>query len=352
LRSERMTEEFQRTGADAVRQEPGKAPVPLRAFYGLMPESISHEGYSAKPMHSYWDDFFTLKGLKDAAEIATTLGKTERAEQIAELADDFATTLYDSLDAARAAHGIEYLPGCAELGDFDATSTTIALWPCEELHRLPQAALQATFDRYWERFVARRDDPDFAWFDYTPYELRVVGTFVLLNQPQRAAEALEFFLRDRLPREWNQWPEVVYREPRTARFLGDLPHTWCGSDFLNSVRTAFLYERADDQTVVVFAGLPSQWYGDQPIGFRNLPTYGGRLSCTAKLRDGVFEVLASGDCPVPSGGLRISLPDHAKGQATIDGRLAPVDEWGRVRVTRLPCRVLAPVSGSDVSRSQ
>jgi glycogen debranching enzyme len=33
-----------------------------KAFYGLMPASISHEGYSAKPMHSYWDDFWALAG--------------------------------------------------------------------------------------------------------------------------------------------------------------------------------------------------------------------------------------------------------------------------------------------------
>src|SRR4029077_9110273 len=26
------------------------------AFRGLLPQSISHEGYSAKAMHSYWDD--------------------------------------------------------------------------------------------------------------------------------------------------------------------------------------------------------------------------------------------------------------------------------------------------------
>ncbi|MFH2004542.1 MAG: discoidin domain-containing protein, partial [Bacteroidota bacterium] len=31
-----------------------------RAMFGLVPESISHEGYSAKPMHSYWDDFWVL----------------------------------------------------------------------------------------------------------------------------------------------------------------------------------------------------------------------------------------------------------------------------------------------------
>lgn len=41
--------------------------------YGLMPESISHEGYSGNPVHSYWDDFWTLRGLKDAADMATIL---------------------------------------------------------------------------------------------------------------------------------------------------------------------------------------------------------------------------------------------------------------------------------------
>src|SRR5690606_26323095 len=29
----------------------------LRAYWGLLPESISHEGYSERPVHSFWDDF-------------------------------------------------------------------------------------------------------------------------------------------------------------------------------------------------------------------------------------------------------------------------------------------------------
>jgi hypothetical protein len=47
----------------------------LKALYGLLPESISHEGYSDHPRHSYWDDFFGLKGMKDAVEIAKILGE-------------------------------------------------------------------------------------------------------------------------------------------------------------------------------------------------------------------------------------------------------------------------------------
>ena len=38
---------------------------------GLVTESISHEGYSAKPVHSYWDDFWALRGLDDAGRETT-----------------------------------------------------------------------------------------------------------------------------------------------------------------------------------------------------------------------------------------------------------------------------------------
>ncbi|TMG94618.1 MAG: discoidin domain-containing protein, partial [Betaproteobacteria bacterium] len=53
-----------------------------RAFYGLLPASISHEGYSEKPMHSYWDDFWALKGYDDALSIATALGHTDAAARL------------------------------------------------------------------------------------------------------------------------------------------------------------------------------------------------------------------------------------------------------------------------------
>ncbi len=61
----------------------------VRAYYGIMPESISHEGYSAKPMHSYWDDFFTMKGLKDAAEIERILREKSSYEKVKKFRDTF-----------------------------------------------------------------------------------------------------------------------------------------------------------------------------------------------------------------------------------------------------------------------
>lgn len=345
LRAQRMTDEF--TDVTATRQEPGKPPVSLKAFYGLMPESISHEGYSTKPMHSYWDDFFTLKGLKDAAEMAQELNNQEAAERYQKLADDFAHTLYNSIDLAMQAHQIDYIPGCVELGDFDATSTTIALWPCGELERLPQPALTNTFERYWNRFVGRRDDPQFVWADYTPYELRTIGSLILLGDSDRAQQALGFFMKDRTPPAWNQWPEVVYREPRTPKFLGDLPHTWCASDFVNSVRMMFLYEDEVADSVVLLAGVPSDWIDDTPVGFRNMPTYGGRLTCTLARQPGQPNELVAhleGTCPVPSGALRLCIAGNSNGRAIVNGAPAQRDAAGRVIVKELPADVTLHVA--------
>ena len=90
--------------------------------------------------------------------------------------------------------------------------------------------------------MARRDTST-RWEAYTPYELRSVGTLVRMGHSDRARRLLEGFMADQYPAAWNQWPEVVWREPRAAKFLGDLPHTWVASDFLRSVADIFVYRR-------------------------------------------------------------------------------------------------------------
>jgi hypothetical protein len=45
----------------------------LREADGLLPVSVSHEGYLAQPVHSYWDDFWALRGLRDAVDLARVI---------------------------------------------------------------------------------------------------------------------------------------------------------------------------------------------------------------------------------------------------------------------------------------
>ncbi len=202
-------------------------------YFGILPPSISHEGYSAKPMHSYWDDFWTLRGYKDAVDLAAAMGDTAQQTRLCGLRDRFAADLGASIAAAMKAHAITYIPGCADLGDFDATSTTIALDPVDARTILPPGALDATFEKYWDFFTARRDGAP--WDAFTPYEIRTIGAFEELGWDARARELLTFFLAHRTPAGWRQWPEVVWHNPKTAHFIGDMPHTWVGSDYIRSM---------------------------------------------------------------------------------------------------------------------
>ena len=225
-----------------------------RAFYGLLPQSISHEGYSAKPMHSYWDDFFALRGAKDAAQLAAALGRTAERTRFTTMRDALRRDIVASIGRAMAARHIDYIPGSVELGDFDPTSTTIAIAPGGELSHLPSQAVHRTFEEYWER-VRGRGDSASRWDSYTPYELRAVGTFVRLGWRARADTLLDFFLASRRPAAWHEWAEVVWRDPRTPKFIGDMPHTWVGSDFVRSVLDVLAYTRERDSALVLAADL-------------------------------------------------------------------------------------------------
>jgi len=272
-----------------------------RAFYGLLPASISHEGYAAKPMHSYWDDFWGVKGYEGAIAIATALGHHDAARRFTSQRDEFREDLLTSLHHATTAHGITYLPGAAELGDFDPTSSTIAIAPAGELHRLPSALVHATFERYWREFVDRRDGRK-SWDDYTPYELRNVSAFVRLGWRDRAHALLDFFMAARRPAAWNQWPEVVGRDHR-PRFVGDLPHGWVASDFIRAALDLFAYEREGDGALVLGAGIPRAWVdGKGGVAVKNLRTPYGPLSYSLEKRGARVVLQVAGRLQMPPRG--------------------------------------------------
>jgi hypothetical protein len=279
------------------------------AFYGLMPASISHEGYSAKPMHSYWDNFWALGGYEASIRIARALQEKKQMYAFIESRDQFRSDLYRSLNTAMRMHKIDYLPGAAELGDFDATSTTIALAPVGETQMLPPAALHATFERYWKHFVERRTDT--SWDAYTPYEWRNLGAFIRLRWRERGEELIEFFMNDRRPKEWNQWAEVIGREPRKSRFIGDMPHGWVASDYGRSLLDMFAYERPADETLVLMAGVPEAWTEKEGFEVRNLRTPFGPLSYSLKIDDDAATLHIEPLKQMPVGGIAVSWPGEA-----------------------------------------
>jgi hypothetical protein len=113
-------------------------------------------------------------------------------------------------------------------------------------------------------------------------------------------------LKDQHPQNWNAFAEVVWKDMRTPKFIGDMPHTWVGSDFLNAIRSMFVYENEYDESLVLAAALYQDWI-DSPNGMsiENLPTYCGEISYSIKKENNKYTISIYGDVDLPKNGMKI-----------------------------------------------
>ncbi len=325
----------------ATRLGPAFETVELRARSGLLPESASHEGYLAHPVHSYWDDFWALRGYRDAAAMAALLGEAAEARRIAASAEVFEAALRTSVERTIADRGIDYVPGSVEWADFDPTATANSVALLGSAADLPAAALQRTFDQYLEGF-RRRCRGEIDWNNYSAYEVRIVGALVRLDRRDDANELLEFLMSDRRPQAWNQWPEISWRDPRSPGHLGDVPHTWIGAEYILAVRSMFAYERAADQALVLAAGVPASWLDAGAVGVSGLPTYFGTLDLHLQRQDAATLVVSlGGDLAVPPGGIVVRPPlARPLVSVEVNGRAVTAFDAAGVTIAACPARLV------------
>jgi F5/8 type C domain len=251
---------------------------------GLMPISVSHEGYLAQPVHSYWDGFWTLRGLRDAEHLARVLGRNDTAQHWQSLSARVASGLFASIAATRARRQLDFIPGSAEWADFDPTATANAIALLDVPEGLDRTAVERTFDMYLADWRAKRSGAG-NWTNYTPYEIRIIAALVRLRRREAALDLLRFFLSDRRPPPWNQWPEIAWRDRKAPAHLGDLPHTWIAAEYVLAIRSLFAYEREADQTLVLAAGLAPEWIEGSGVQVHDMPTLYGRLSYSLRSLD-------------------------------------------------------------------
>jgi hypothetical protein len=292
---------------------------------GLLPVSVSHEGYLAQPVHSYWDDFWALRGLQDAVHLAGVLGHEDQQKNWSVLAQRFSGAVFASIRDTCARRQLDFIPGSVEWADFDPTSTANAVSVLGVPEGLDRGLLNRTFDTHMQRWRQRRDGIVPAP-NYTPYEIRVIGALVRLGRRDEALELLRFYLDDRRPRAWNQWPEIAWRDRRAPGHLGDLPHTWIAAEYILAVRSLFAYEREADRSLVLGAGLAPEWIEGEGVRVQGMATLYGPLSYTLRRLDAHTLRCDLGASPVPLV-LRPPLPAALLG-VTIDGSTAGFDADG------------------------
>ncbi len=328
LREKRLTDEYK------------NGPDKQKIFYGILPLSVSHEGYPQPGVHSYWDDFWALKGWREAMEMALTLGRDDLLPWMKKEEKDFRKCFYDSIKLVQKLKEINYIPGCADLGDFDACATAIAVWPTDEYKNLPLEQIEFTFDKYYnDTLIPRMQGESDQEKGYVPYEIRTATAYLILGHKKKALKMLEHFLSVTRPREWNHWAEVVYGNYRKPGYIGDMPHSWVGSDYINLVRTMFVFEEED--RLILGLGIDEEWLiNEESVSVENFPTHFGKVSYSINEDNGALKIKVWGEASAPGGFVFKSPLTKKIGKVKLNGKEWPRFTENEIVFDTLPAEII------------
>jgi hypothetical protein len=85
-----------------------------------------------------------------------------------------------------------------------------------------------------------------------------------------------------------------------------MPHTWCGSDFINAIRNMFVYENEYDESLDLASALYQDWIdATDGMSVENLPTYYGEISYSIRKEGNNYLFSIYGDVKPPVNGIKI-----------------------------------------------
>ncbi len=261
--------------------------------YGILPEGHSHEGYLNNPQQSLWDDYWALKGWKDAQLLAKIANREDVIPWMKEEENNFRKCLLEDIKLLQSEKNIKYIPASIGLAEFDAISLSIALFPTFEYRYLDRDQINYSLNKYYnDEFLKRLRKG--APTTYIPYEIRGAHAFLILGEGDKALEMIRYFLKDLRPKEWNHWSEVVPADSSAPVYVGDMPHSWIGAIYINAVRSMFVYE--ENHTLILGSGIDEKWLKrEDGISIKNLPTYFGKINYSVKRRGDSLKINIWGD---------------------------------------------------------
>lgn len=315
---------------------------------GLMPVSASHEGYLAQPVHSYWDDFWALRGMRDAVVLGSIFGCETDLARWSAAAARLSQGIAQSLEETRREKQLDYIPGSLEWADFDPTATANAITLFDVPLEMNRAAVDWTFEKYLADWRRKRSG-ELEWSNYTAYEVRIIGAFVRLGQRANALELLRFFLSDQRPQAWNQWPEITWADPSWPGHIGDVPHTWIAAEFAMAVESLFAYESERQEALVLAAGVAMEWIEGEGVRVNALATGFGELSYLLRSQtNGGLSFELSGALSIPAGGIILRPPLNGNIRAvTLNGEHHPDFTSEEIRIYTLPVRITIQTQAAD-----
>ncbi len=297
---------------------------------GLLPAGISAEHLGPFDFY-YWDDFWSLRGLLDAAGLLRAAGDGEAAEEAEVAAGELRSAITASLELAAARTGVVAMPA-GPTRELDAGMIG-SLVACAPLGLLApdDPWVAGTLDVLREKFCL--GDAFYQSISHTG-----LGTYLTLQIAFCELQAGD-------PRAWRRlrwmldaatptftWPEAIH--PRLGGgCMGDGHHGWAAADFLSFVRQVLVRETPD--ALALCSLFPPEWAG-QDVEVHEAPTHFGRVSYALRWHGDRPALLW--ECERP--GVRLTVPG-------LDRSWSSTEPAGEVLLAPYRQRVPVPLNEPD-----
>ena len=283
-----------------------------RSPFGLLFSGWSAEHIGDKSKPHFWDDFWALAGLWEAARLAERIGAGESAE-IWSIYNDLNQATGNSIrwvlsQQAQAGFWETFIPtGPADVGRLDSTMIGAVsyfhptrLYMGAKLGADIDQAARMTLETIWSHFVEGGFRHDAAWHCYGPYlTLQLAHAFLLIGDLVRMDQCLGWVvnagfatINPSVGTSTADWQVVLgawneqHCYPIAKRFsefpwvwyMGDIPHGWACAEFMLLVRDILFFEADEDNDPHIFLapGLVPHWVADgQSVAVTNADTIFG-----------------------------------------------------------------------------
>jgi len=309
--------------------------------YGLLPPGLSAEHFGMNDTY-YWDDLWSVGGLRAAADAARHLGFESDARYMGSVADEMMRDLEASWEKVQARLGRALMP-IAPLRDVDAGSigTLVAVYPLDLIP--PEEEIMAnTVDEIVKRCFYRN-----AHY----HGILHCGINVYLSM-----HVAQYFLRRRDPYALTIFESVwsmatdTYNFPEAINPLtgggsyGDGHHGWAVADILNFIHDLFVLDDGDRLAVLPLG--KKEWFreGDR-IEVENAATLFGDFSYTVKSGMDKVTFSLAADFRKPPEAIELNVPFEIT-SCQIDGGKAAVPGKGAVTVPQSTKNVVLGIKRS------
>ncbi len=296
-------------GADWICDKIESSDVDTR-HRGLMPAGFSAEHFGPND-HYYWDDFWSVAGLRCAAEIADHFNLNDAAQKYSDKATALNKGITESLEKVEKCLGTAAMPVSPyRRMDSGAIGSIICGFPLQ-IYDADNSKLIATAEYLMNKCRVKNG----FFLDISHSGVNAYLTLHLAQVLLRAGDKRHIELADALvslASPTGQWPEAIH--PRTeGGCMGDGQHIWAAAEWIVYLRNTLVYEDIKTDELILGAGIdPRTIKPGAQMSITNTPTLWGEVSVYFSFTQGGVNVRYEGNWFDQRPRVVVNIPGAAK----------------------------------------